>query len=88
MAATGQYLTELGIELANQGHNVSVITGRRGYDDPDQLFSERETYRGVNIHRIATFGLNKTSRWRRAINFAVFLINCAARLVLDRKSVV
>lgn len=82
MGATGQYLTELAIELQSRGHTVRVITGRRGYDDPDHLFPKRETYRGVDIRRISTISLGKSTRWRRALNFAGFLVNCALRLLV------
>ena len=82
VGATGQYLTELAIELQSRGHMVRVITGRRGYDDPDHLFPRRENYRGVDIRRISTISLGKSTRWRRALNFAGFLVNCALRLLL------
>ena len=82
VGATGQYLTELAIELQGRGHTVRVITGRRGYDDADHLFPKRETYREVDIHRISTISLGKSTRWRRVLNFAGFLFNCALRLLL------
>jgi putative colanic acid biosynthesis glycosyltransferase WcaI len=82
VGATGQYLTEVAIELQSRGHTVRVITGRRGYDDADHLFPKRETYRGVDIRRISTISLGKSSRWRRALNFAGFLVNCALCLLV------
>jgi len=38
--ATGQYLAELVSALAEKGHEVTVVTGRRAYDGPatDRLF--------------------------------------------------
>lgn len=40
--ATGQHLAELAVALAERGHEVTVVTGRRAYDEPDKLFSTRE----------------------------------------------
>lgn len=82
VAATGQYLTGLAVELRNQGHNVTVITGGRSYDSGQQVFPKREVYRGIRIHRIETLALGKRVRWRRALNFAGFLFNCALRLLV------
>jgi colanic acid biosynthesis glycosyl transferase WcaI len=82
VGATGQYLTDLAIELQSRGHTVRVITGRRGYDDASSVFAKRETYRGIRIRRISALNFGKQSRWRRALNFFSFLFNCAARLLV------
>lgn len=80
--ATAQQLTHLAVGLAEKGHQVTVIAGDRGYDDPAKRFARRETWQGVNIIRIPSFSLGKHSKWRRFVNFASFLINCAWRLLL------
>ena len=51
--STGQHLSELAVELVTRGHQVTVITGRRAYDEPTVTFSKREYWRGVNIIRVA-----------------------------------
>ncbi len=79
--ATAQQLTDLAVGLAEAGHNVTVIASDRGYDDPSQRFAERETWKGINIIRIRSLSLGKTSRVRRALNFASFLLNCSGRLL-------
>ena len=79
--ATGQYLSDLAIGLSQKGHEVTVLASRRGYDNPEQRFPARETWRGINIIRIPTLGLGKTAKWRRALDFASFLIACLARLI-------
>ena len=81
MVSTAQHLTDLGAELSRRGHNVKVITSRRGYDDPSLLFEKVESYRDIEIRRISTLNLGKQSRWRRALQFASFILNCAARLL-------
>ncbi len=82
VVATAQQLTHLAVGLAEKGHQVTVIAGDRGYDDPATRFPRRETWQGINIVRIPSFALGKHSRWRRAINFASFLFNCWFRLLL------
>ena len=83
--ATGQYLGELAAALAEKGHEVTVVTGRRAYDNPDRLFPARETWRGVRIIRITFTRFGKKAKWRRAGDFASFILNCCARLVFMRR---
>ncbi len=83
--ATGQYLGELAAALAEKGHEVTVVTGRRAYDEPEKLFPARETWRGVRIVRISSTRFGKRAKWRRAADFASFIVNCCARLVFMRR---
>src|SRR6267142_1493470 len=83
--ATGQQLTDVACELAGRGHEVTVITGRRGYDDPQLLFPRRERWRNIEIFRVRSIAASKTSRWRRALNFGSFLVTCAFRLAFTQR---
>ncbi len=78
--ATGQYLQEVALELVGRGHEVTVVTSRRAYDHPETRFSKRETWRGIRIYRVGSTGFGKTARWRRATDFATFMLCCTARL--------
>jgi glycosyltransferase involved in cell wall biosynthesis len=78
--ATAQQLSDLAVGLAGEGHDVTVIASDRGYDDPSRRFPRRETWNGIKIIRISSLSLGKQTRWRRAANFASFLVNCAVRL--------
>lgn len=82
VVATGQQLTMLARRLSDRGHQVTVITSRRGYDNPAMIFAKHECLQGVEIFRISSIGLGKSSRWRRALNFGSFLLACAGRLLL------
>ncbi len=82
VVATGQYLADLARRLAERGHKVTVITGRRGYDEPDKLFPEREVWQGVKILRVTNTGFGKGAKWKRAANFATFLAACTWQLAL------
>ena len=82
VVATGQQLTMLARRLSDRGHQVTVITSRRGYDNPAMTFAKHEHLQGIEIFRISSIGLGKSSRWRRALNFGTFLLTCAGRLLL------
>ena len=80
VVSTAQHLGELAEALAEKGHEVTVVSGRRAYDDPDKLFPARETWRGVRIFRIFSTRFGKSARWRRAADFASFIVNGCVRL--------
>ena len=80
--ATGQYLTEVAVRLAERGHEVTVVTSGRAYDHPETQFPRTETWRGIRIYRVASTGFGKGAKWRRAADFASFLALCAVRLAL------
>ena len=82
VVATGQYLSELAVTLAEHGHQVTVITGRRAYDNPERIFPRTETWRGIQIIRVGSFGLGKSAKWKRALDFASFMSFCSVRLLL------
>jgi glycosyltransferase involved in cell wall biosynthesis len=87
--ATGQYLAEVAVALAEKGHAVTVVTGRRAYDHPEKIFPARETWRGVRIFRVFSTRFGKQAKWRRAADFASFIVNSCARLAfLPRHDVV
>ncbi len=89
VVATAQVLADLARELARLGHEVTVIAGRQGYDDPGRVFPARERWEGIRIERVGALALGKASRWRRAVNFASFLVACAVRMVgLPRQDLV
>jgi colanic acid biosynthesis glycosyl transferase WcaI len=89
VVATAQYLSELAVALKERGHEVTVVSSRRAYEHPETLFPAREQWRGVNIIRVFSTRFGKQAKWRRAADFAGFLIFCCARLLfLPRHDVV
>lgn len=89
VVATAQVLTDLAKELARLGHEVTVIAGRQGYDDPGRIFPKSERWEGIRILRVGALALGKASRWRRALNFASFFAACAVRMMcLPRQDLV
>ena len=81
VVSTAQHLTDLATELAARGHDVTVVTGDRGYDDPTVRFPQHEYWKNVRIIRVPSLPLGKQNKWRRALGFAIFLASCAVRLL-------
>ncbi len=73
--ATAQHLTDLALGLHSAGHQVTVVASSRGYENPQSRYPFRETWQGIEIHRIWTTKLGKKAKWRRFVDFAVFWIN-------------
>lgn len=89
LVSSGQHLSDLAAALAARGHQVTVITGRRAYDDPEKIFTARETWRGIQIFRVYSTRFGKAAKWRRAVNFASYIASCCARLLfMPRQDVV
>jgi putative colanic acid biosynthesis glycosyltransferase WcaI len=89
VVASAQQLTMLARRLSERGHQVTVVAGRRGYDDPKSVFKRRETWNSVNILRIQSINVGKRNQLRRLLNFGSFMFACGARLVvLPRQDVV
>lgn len=83
--ATAQYLSEVAVALRERGHGVEVITSRRAYDNPALTFPASEIWRGVLIHRVGSTRFGKGAKWRRAADFASFLLTCSLRLLTARR---
>lgn len=85
VVATAQQATDLARELVRQGHEVTVIASRRAYDDPGREFPASEVWESIGIERIGTSGFGKSSKLRRAADFASYMIACAFRLLTVSK---
>ena len=81
MVSTAQHLTDLALELTTRGHEVTVVTGDRGYDDPAKRFPRRESWKNIMIIRVPSLSVGKNSKWRRMVNFGSFLAACTVRLL-------
>jgi colanic acid biosynthesis glycosyl transferase WcaI len=84
VVSTAQHLTDLALELTAKGHEVTVLTSDRGYDNPNNRFSRRETWKNISIIRIPSLSLGKETKLRRALNFGSFLTVCSLRLLTLR----
>jgi colanic acid biosynthesis glycosyl transferase WcaI len=84
VVSTAQHLTDVAVGLVDRGHQVTIITSRRGYDDPSLRFPGNENWKGIRIIRLGSLGLGKATRWRRALNFGSFILACSFRLIFMR----
>jgi colanic acid biosynthesis glycosyl transferase WcaI len=80
VASTAQHASDLAAHLAARGHEVTVLCGRRAYDDPSIRYPRQEVWRRVRIRRLTSFGFGKKARWRRAVDFGSYLANCSLHL--------
>jgi colanic acid biosynthesis glycosyl transferase WcaI len=76
--ATAQHLTDLGIALNKEGHEVAVLTSQRGYSEHHPIYPASEIYQGIRIIRVWPFVLGRKNKLIRAIdalcvNFAFFV---------------
>jgi colanic acid biosynthesis glycosyl transferase WcaI len=80
VVSSAQHASDLAAGLVESGHEVTVVSSRRAYDNPAEQYASRDVWRGVRIHRIPSFGFGKASRWRRAADFGSYLANCITHL--------
>ncbi len=87
--AVAQYTCDLARDLAAAGHDVTVLSSRRGYHDPSRVYSAEERWNGVNIVRVLGTGLGKKALWRRAVDFGSVTLRYLIRLLfMPRQDVV
>jgi colanic acid biosynthesis glycosyl transferase WcaI len=81
VVSTAQHTKDLACALAERGHEVTVIAGSRGYDDPTLRFPAHEVWKGVRIHRVPSFATGKGSKRKRALNIISFFLTCSWRML-------
>jgi glycosyltransferase involved in cell wall biosynthesis len=81
VVTTAQHLADLALALKEQGHEVTVVTGRRAYDNTGKVFPARENWNSVRIFRVFSTSFGKRAKWRRAADFASFIFFCCGRLL-------
>ena len=82
VVASAQYASDLTRALAERGHHLTVLCSARGYDRTSERFAADESWNGIEIIRIAGTGFGKGKKWKRAADFASFLLLCAARVAM------
>lgn len=88
LSATSQIATDLAVDLAASGIEVTVLASRGTYLGGEALAS-RDRHAGVEIVRVAATSLGKRTLLHRAVDYASFYAASAARLaVLPRHDVV
>ncbi len=85
VAATGQLLTELAVELKKRGCEVRVITGQPSYARRGKL-PKKEVYKGVEIRRVWNTSLNKNRKIGRILNYITFVTSALLAVLFSRKT--
>ena len=89
IVASAQHLTDLAIHLSTSGHEVTVITSNRSYDNPKIKFPRYELWQGIRIVRIPVVGSGKKSKLQRLLGFGSFFLFCLVKLIsLGRQDVI
>lgn len=88
-AATGQMAADLGAALVASGHEVYAICCNRSYADPSRRYGSRDAIDGVDVHRVRITGFGRRSAIGRCVDYALFAVGAALRLLrLPRPDVV
>lgn len=82
IVSTAQHLTDFALDLTQNGHNVTVLTWRRGYAEPHPLYKAREVYRGINIIRVWPFALGRRHKLTRIFDALMLNLSFAIKLML------
>ncbi|HZI99493.1 MAG TPA: glycosyltransferase family 4 protein [Gemmatimonadaceae bacterium] len=82
--ATGQHLADVAEELARRGHDVTVYTSNRGYDEPSNYYPAKETRAGVRIRRVPFSHFGKSSIGVRIAGGLSFVAQSVARAIVRR----
>jgi glycosyltransferase involved in cell wall biosynthesis len=80
-SATSQLLSDLAFDLARRGRDVSVITGRQLYGDPEASLPVEEVIRGVRVARVRTSRFGRANFWGRLCDYLTFYIGATWRLL-------
>ncbi len=88
VSSTGHLLHELATELARQGFEAEVFTGRPSYGPPDTWRDcpLRETVDGVKIRRLKVARFDKNSLPGRAVNYLTFIVPMILGMLLRSRS--
>ncbi len=74
MSATSQILSDVAFYLAEDKLNINIITGRATYEG-DQTLAKNETFKDINIYRVATTQFGRANLVGRAFDYLSFYVS-------------
>jgi colanic acid biosynthesis glycosyl transferase WcaI len=80
--ATSQYVTDLACELHAQGHEITVLCGRRDYTIRDKLYPSFEMVDGIFVHRVYSTRFGKGNLVTRILDAVTYDLFSLWRLFL------
>jgi colanic acid biosynthesis glycosyl transferase WcaI len=84
-ASVSQHLTDLLENLSNKGHDVTVFSSKRDYENPEISYPKNELVNNVKIHRIDNTGFGKKIIIFRLIDFFTFNLLIFYKLLFIKK---
>lgn len=72
----GQYMTDACEALASRGHDVTVLTSARAYEDATLRFPRREERAGVHVRRLGLSSFGRRALPVRALAALLFGVQC------------
>ena len=81
VVATAQYLTDAALALQKSGHEVTVVSWRRGYMEPHPLYKREECCQGVRIVRVWPFALGRTKKIFRVLDACCLNLSFLLRIL-------
>ncbi|MEZ4752434.1 MAG: glycosyltransferase family 4 protein [Bdellovibrionota bacterium] len=86
--ATALHVTDLAMELRQEGYDVTVVADRREYNNRKRRYPARETVHGIEIHRVFSTGFGKRNIVTRLCDAISFLLSAVWKLLwLERHDV-
>lgn len=71
-SATSQILTDLAEALVRDGHDVTVVTSRLGYEDAKAGLPPRETLDGVKVIRVPSTRMGRAGALGRMVDYLTY----------------
>lgn len=80
ISSTSQILGDVAFHFAKTGRQVTVITSRQRYDDPNANLPPLETVEGIRIRRVASTRFGRSSIPSRAVDYLSFYPSVGAAI--------
>ena len=85
-ASVSQHLTDLLENLSNKGHDVTVFSSKRDYENSKINYPKYELINNVKIHRISNTSFGKKNIISRLIDFFTFNVLIFFKLLFIKKN--
>lgn len=85
-ASVSQHLTDLLENLSNKGHDVTVLSSKRDYENSKISYPKYEVINNVKIHRITNTSFGKKNKISRLIDFFTFNVLIFIKLLFIKNN--
>ena len=85
-ASVSQHLTDLLENLSNKGHDVTVFSSKRDYENSKINYPKYELINNVKTHRITNTSFGKKNKISRLIDFLTFNVLIFFKLLFIKKN--